>query len=305
MFDISALHRQYMVYKAAKNKYKYTEKLLTKYFKKHSNELKKDISEYESVSFIKPEESKRFLASHDALRRYYRIKYLKVFYDDMRKKYENDVSLIPQNERFIAIRDTEEKKENDILAAREYKITKIDFINLQTGDAFPLEVTDEQEIDFVISLLDKANSYIGEVSSEDISLIMNIYDDIKNKHDDHQFTNNELYNEYKRTKQSFDITRNELLYGNLQRIVEKSEEDFKNGLITEDEHKINKYMLTIVSSKDLEDLYIGLDDDEKKFFISAYKKLSSYEYFKRYQLYFRTSSKIINEDVSLSNKKKK
>lgn len=305
MFDINALHKQYMIYNAVKNKYRSTEKLATKYFKKHSNELKVDISEYERLLFISPDESKKFLSSHDALRRFYRIKFLKDFYDEMRKKYKNDTSLVPQDERFIMIRSSEETHESNTLKNTETRIIKINFMNLQNGEAFPLEVKDEHEIDFIITLMDKANSYIGEVLSDDISLMMNIFNDIKNKHDDHQFTNNELYNEYRKTKQSYDITKNELLYGNLQKIITKSEEDFKNGVISADELKVNKYMLAIVSSKNIEDLYMSLDQVEKDYFISAYKKLSSYEYFKKYQLYFRTSSKIINEEVDLSNMKKK
>lgn len=303
MFDIKALHRQYTVYNVAKDKYKSIEKLSTKYFKKHSDKLKKDISEYERLLFINSEEANKFLLSHDALRRFYHIKYLKEFYDKMRKEYKNDISLVPQDERFIMIRNKEEIIDADSFENNER--VEVSFMNLQNGETFQLEVKDEQEIDFIITIMDKANSYVGEVSIDDISLIMNIFNDIKNKHDDHQFTNNELYNEYRKTKHSYDITKNELLYGNLKKIIAKSKENFKNGVISAEEHKVNEYMLVIISTKNLEDLYMSLDQTEKDYFIRAYKKLSSYEYFKKYQLYFRTPSKIINEEVSLSNKKKK
>lgn len=306
MFDISALHRQYILYNVARIKYRETEKLTTKYFRKHSNELKKDISEFEAL-LLNKEESKKYLFEHDVLRRYYHIKFLKDFYETKKRLYRNDLSYVPKDGRYIKIK-CEEQNEDDFADENtiynQNKNINVTFINIENAESFSIETNDEKEIDFLVQLLKKGNSYIGEIPAEDITLLMNIYDDIKNKNDNNKFTNNELYNEYIKTIDFPDITKNEILYGNLKKIAKKGEEDYKNEIISRDEYLIIKYMMDIIQTRDIDELYKKLDGKEKELFISAYKKLSSYEYYKRYQVYFRSPSRIVNDEIHLSKKKK-
>ena len=64
-------------------------------------------------------------------------------------------------------------------------------------------------------------------------------------------------------------------------------------------------MYTIITTDNIEKLYLSLNNTDKKIFLKAYKKLSSYEYFEKYQVYYRSSSQIINNDIYFKRKKKK
>lgn len=304
MLDIKYLLIQFTKYNLAKQNYNDLKKTCTKYFSKYEGKLIKEKSEFESKnrSF---QEARDYLSQNDVLRRFFHIKFLKDYYEEEKNRYRHDLSHVPANKRYILIKeeldDDQELDKNDAIVQKYNGY----LINLEDETSTPFKNLSTAEINFILMLLDDANSYIGEIKSDDLSLISNIYNDIKHKNTNKIFSNNEIYKEYLKTLRNIDISKNEIFQNNLKKIILKAKEDLQNNLITYEEYKIIRYMYTIITTDNIEKLYLSLNNTDKKIFLKAYKKLSSYEYFEKYQVYYRSSSQIINNDIYFKRKKKK
>lgn len=296
MLDIKYLLNQFAQYSIAKQNYNDLKKACTKYFSKYESVLISEKIDFESRC-LTDKEIKDYLCKNDILRRFFHMKFLKDYYEEEKNRYKHDLSHVPIDKRYILIKE-ELKGEN----IKKYKGC---LINLEDETSTSFDCLSIAEISFVLMLLDNANSYIGEIKSDDLSLILNIYSDIKNKNYDGRYSNSEIYKEYIKTLRNADVSKNEIFQSNLKKIILKAKEDLQNNLITYEEYKIIRYMYTIVTTDNIEKLYLRLDNSDKKIFLKAYKKLSSYEYFEKYQVYYRSSSQIINDDIYLKRRKKK
>lgn len=286
MFDINALITQYNLYTISCKRYKDLTILLSDYFKKHHDKLKVYLDEYYSIDINDDASSKDYIRKHDVLNRYFQIKFIKEYYESKKKEYKNDISQITPNSKIV------------------YMIDEQSFFDLVTEESIEVDLSDKQ-LTFIISLLKKANVYIGEIYEKETTLLQNILEDIKNKNSNQEFTNKEVFNEYTKTKNSKSIVNNKIIYQHLKKLIENAEKEYKDNKIDYDEYMIIKFMLVIVNSADIDLLYDSLNDKDKGYLIKAYMRLSSYAYYKDYQISYRSLSERINNKVKLIRNKKR
>lgn len=309
MFDLEEINKQFEAFNFEKLRFNETCKMCKRFYSEHKKELAILQSEYYDIDPEDINASKQYLETHDTLRRFFHIKHLRDIYEEKKDRIGTNTDNVAKDAHIILIYS--EDNEPDCFLDLESQ----DFISVK----FPYENyygKNEEEkiiarnehrskIRFIQSLLKQANSYIGEINANNLSLMMNIISDFKTKSNGQKISNREIYDEFNKTINPKKKVNNKILYENIKKLVDQKKKDYEHRRISFEEFKTYGYMIIIIETDDIDSLYQTLNKKEKAFLIDAYIMLSSYKYYYDYNLYYRTSSEMINNQVYLRRHKKK
>lgn len=287
MVDLVELHKVYEKFQKYKELRKRAEKELKIFFSEHKSEIPKLDIEYSSLDFS-TDEPKKFLSNNRVLWTFMNLKVLKNEIEKQIKECLSVTNYVKNNGKIVYTENTKKG------------ITKKYFIDLETKEEVSLTEVSDKEIEFLITILDKANSYVCPVEYRDLTLLTNIINDIKYKNTNKETSNKEITNEYIRAKKKIKS------YNNTNIVLIKSVIDSygKDASISDEEYNINVYMKKVIDGEDILMLYTKADNINRKYIIDAYIRLSSYKYYDTYRYHFRTDSTIINDKVYMRTNKK-
>lgn len=212
-----------------------------------------------------------------------------------------------------------------ILLHKDKKI----LMNLYSREEIDLSNFGKEKIDFVIEMLKNRHSFIGYIIRDDLPLMMNILEDLDgtvsyNDMDscdiaEENYLNkvSKCYNIYLEFKRAHMFDNNEEKNGKIVNkitipfdINEDIAELIKNKYTMDKETYLEKYYtLLILRDRNIEEMFLNIPEDHKKYLINAYYKLSTYKEHKTLEenrMHLRTASPVINcEVLKLLYKKKK
>lgn len=285
MVDLAELHKVYEKYLKYKELRKKSEKELRIFFSEHKDEIPKLDAEYSSLDFS-TDEPKNYLSNHRVLWTFMNLKVLK---KEIEKQIQNCLSVTCYVKNNAKIVYTENSKKN---------IIKKYLIDLETKEEVSLTDVNEKEIEYIIAILDKANSYICPIEYKDLTLLTNIISDINYKNINSEITNKEISNEYIRAKKKIRSYNNPNIA-----LIKNTINSYENDKsVSEEEYYINLYMKRIIDGENIITLYNKAEN--RKYLIDAYIRLSSYKYFDTYRYHYRSDSTLINDKVYMRTNKK-
>lgn len=291
MFDFKELNLQFESYLSFATKYNNMAKECKKFFKENKTDIIRLQQEYDCLDFS-TDAPKKFLRDNEILRNFNNMKFLKDYYESRRNDCLSQTSCCKQNAKITLLIDSE--------LDNQY------FYDTESKEILDLRDYQGKQIEFMITLLINANSFIGKVDFTDLSLISNIAFQINEE--DIKSRNKYIYTEYLKTiKNDNKRIKHEERKRTFEFILNLKNEYYKNYQSLGNQYNENItdiYAFMILSGENMEKLFLCARDEDKDKIIDAYIKLSSYNEDNPYGINFRTSSQLINDETYLRIQKR-
>ena len=259
------LYEEFTKYKEYKEKYLELSNESQEYFLMHKYEIETNIDSYDEVKDDK-EKSYELFQKHPFLKIYIILKTMAEHYNSVYKKYR-----IPSEFKNLG---------KCVLCKHRKSITIYDVDN---DKMYNIETVDKRFIRYIQCGLYRANKFITYINPDELPLINEII--IARMFDN-------LFIPYSKENTVYNI-----------------DEELKNILMLYKENKIDKkeyytrmYYYMILSSQNLNKLYLDSDDEHKEYILSAYLRLSEVHLIQK-PIHIRTTSQLINNAILKRRKK--
>ena len=282
--DFTLLRNEYKAYKSAIVKFRFFNHKYGKYRKENFELLDDCLEEYYS-NLSDKKKIDNLLSTYPELKTYLSLEFLKEHYRQEIEKFRN-----PSFSKYVGF---------CVLYVENNK--KIIF-DLESKMCFDVTELEQPVFDYLISSLNYNNKYVGEVSKNDLVVLEVIKEEvIESKSVNNNNIAKKIFSELIKAK-AFDnfymITnqseKNSLPF-NVDEELRKLLVLFKDDKISKEEYLVRNYYLLILKTQNPEQLYIDASDENKKYVLDAYIKLSSFG--QNNTIHQRTTSRIINEQV--------
>ena len=285
------LYEEFTKYNEYKEKYLELSSESHEYFLMHKYEIETNIDSYDEVKDNK-EKSYELFQKHPFLKIYIILKTMAEHYNSVYKKYRTP-SVFNNLGKCV-------------LCKHRKSITIYDVDN---DKMYNIETVDKRFIRYIQCGLYRVNKFITYINPDELPLIKVINLDLSESSELNSLDQKKICDQFNNEIIIARMFDNLFIPYSKENTVYNIDEELKNILMLYKENKIDKkeyytrmYYYMILSSQNLNKLYLDSDDEHKEYILNAYLRLSEIHLIQK-PIHIRTTSQLINNAILKRRKK--